>query len=258
LIQSRSYPPESQNEEIDMQTNFKKNYHHFVDDLKRTSPDQAMSIAVGRNFDYVGSLEKQFLISIGLKQSDYIIDIGCGSGRLTKHLVPYITTGKYFGIDIIPDLLDCARNMTNKHNFRFELNDGFHIPETDNQADYIVLFSVFSHLLQEEIYLYLKDINRVLKPDGKAVFSFLEFIPCLWPLFESEVENIGIQRPLNVFISRTAINSWADHLNMQVLEYYDADDVLVKNMKYAQLDDGTFHNLGILGQSVCVLSKLSV
>ncbi|MGO8942214.1 MAG: class I SAM-dependent methyltransferase [Syntrophobacteraceae bacterium] len=241
-----------------MRIDFKKNYQAFVNHFKNTAPDQAMSLAVGGNFDYIGSTEKHFLTHIGLKQSDYIIDIGCGSGRLTKHLVPYITTGKYLGIDIIPDLLDNARGITDNNNFRFELTDGFHIPESDIQADYIVLFSVFTHLLQDEIYLYLNDIKRVLKPGGKVVFTFFEFTDLLWPIFEEEVKHIGTPHPLNVFISRDAINAWAKHLNMAVLKYYDANTVLDINMEPVQKDDGTIHNRCQFEQSVCILSKFSL
>lgn len=237
---------------------FKSIYRDFVSRLRQTEEDirMAMSKSVGGNFDYMGSLQKQFLVKTGLKESDYIIDIGCGSGRLASQLISYITTGKYLGIDIVQDLLDYARNIATKENFEFTLNDGYSIPEKDNQADFIVLFSVFTHLPQEGIYLYLRDITRVLKPEGKIVFSFFEFGPAhLWHIFEEEVCNMNVPHIYSSFISRDGINAWTEHLGLRVQEYFDADKKLVKNMIPAKLDDGTISDVGILGQSVCILTK---
>ena len=40
----------------------------------------------------------------------------------------------------------------------------------------ILAFSVFTHLLHEESFIYLEDFKRVLKPGGSVVFSFLEVL----------------------------------------------------------------------------------
>jgi len=82
-----------------------KAYKGRVRRLKRkNSPDQAMQLAVGGNFDATGALERDLLIHYGLKKTDYLIDIGCGSGRLAKPLSEYIA-GRYLGIDVVADLV---------------------------------------------------------------------------------------------------------------------------------------------------------
>ena len=45
----------------------------------------------------------------------------------------------------------------------------------DESQDIVVNFSVFTHLLLEEIFIYMKDIFRVLKPGGSHIFSYHEF-----------------------------------------------------------------------------------
>ena len=55
------------------------------------------------------------------------------------------------------------------------LNRALYIPAPDACADMVCAFSVFTHLLHTETYLYLEDIRRVLRPGGRLVFSFLEF-----------------------------------------------------------------------------------
>lgn len=243
---------------MERKVDFIKNYKDYVKHLKTVFGDNlAMSKAVGGDFEYVGSLEYQFLVNVGLKPTDHIIDIGCGSGRLAYQLANYLTDGHYLGTDVVPELLEYAKNLVDRDNFRFELTNGFVIPEQDKQADWVVLFSVFTHLMQEEIYIYLKEIKRVLKPDGKVVFSFFEFTsPGLWHIFEEEVKNIYNPHPLNIFISRDAINAWAEHLGMEVVAYYDSHIRLVSSMKPAKKDDGTLVDTGVLGQSVCIMRNV--
>ena len=57
--------------------------------------------------------------------------------------------------------------------------------------------------------------KRVLKPDGRIVFSFLEFqMPSHWTVFASTVKDMRgrNEHPLNVFMERNAIQAWAEHL----------------------------------------------
>ncbi len=85
----------------------------------------------------------------------------------------------------------------------------------------ICAFSVFTHLLHHESYLYIEDACRALKPKGKLIFSFLEFAdPGHWRVFEDTVEaqRSAVPTHLNSFIERSAISVWASHLGDRVLE----------------------------------------
>jgi ubiquinone/menaquinone biosynthesis C-methylase UbiE len=65
------------------------------------------------------------------------------------------------------------------------------IPEKDGEADFVCFFSVLTHLLHEQGFVYLQEAKRVLKPGGKIVFSFLEFaVPDHWAVFEGTVNDI--------------------------------------------------------------------
>ena len=84
----------------------------------------------------------------------------------------------------------------------------------------------------------------MLKPGGKIVFSFLEFTqPAHWAVFAATLHNErnGIESPLNVFIERSAITVWAEHLGMQVEKFLGGSEAISE--------------AGALGQSVCVLSR---
>jgi ubiquinone/menaquinone biosynthesis C-methylase UbiE len=55
-------------------------------------------------------------------------------------------------------------------------------PVTDGSLDLITSFSVFTHIYEDETFIYLKDAARVLRPGGALVMSILE-IERHWDVF---------------------------------------------------------------------------
>jgi SAM-dependent methyltransferase len=212
-----------------------------------------MSLAVGGQFQSFGVLMRQVLMDAGLRNSDYLIDVGCGSGRLSHTL----TIERY--LDVVPDLLAYARSICPNPNWRFALVNDIKIPEVDGVADMVCLFSVFTHLLHEDSYRYLLEAYRVLKPGGKVVFSFLEFrIYCTWTVFSAmvDVRSQGAGQPHNQFISRDAIECWAGHAGFRIEAFFDGDVPHIAVSQPLTADDGrVIEGKASFGQSVCVLSK---
>jgi ubiquinone/menaquinone biosynthesis C-methylase UbiE len=234
-------------------------YPEFVQEILNSHPrDEAMQMAVGGEFEALGLLEKDLLIQLGLRPNDYLIDVGCGSGRLAKPLSEYLA-GLYLGIDVVPELVDYARTLVDRPDWRFEVADGFQIPERDGRADWVCFFSVFTHLLHEQSYLYLQEAKRVLKPNGKIIFSFLEFaIPVHWELFQSAIDGAhNSSQPLTMFLSRDAIHAWAERLGLRVEHIQDGDVPHIPLSAPVVFSDGKVFEgkgkLGPRGQSVCVL-----
>ena len=243
-----------------MSSHFKKAYDSLVNRLSNTTQHKkAMSDAVGGNFDTVGILERELLKVHGLKENDYLIDVGCGSGRLTGPLSSFLK-GKYLGIDVEPRLLEHARDAANRSDWDFQVTEGTHIPEQENTADMICFFSIFTHLLYEESYSYLEDAWRVLKPGGKVVFSFLEFeIPDQWVVFEANMNNAKEGDPLMIFIDRHAIRAFAKRLNFHVENFIDGNKPHIPIPHPLTFENGEtiteMGKLGPVGQSICILKK---
>jgi len=140
-----------------------RTYREFTERLRsQHSEETAMSLAVGGQFHSFGVLMRQVLVDAGLRNSDYLIDVGCGSGRLSHTL----TMERYLGTDVVPDLLAYARSLCPNPSWRFALVNDISIPEADGAADMVCFFSVFTHLLHEDSYRYLLEAHRVLKPGG--------------------------------------------------------------------------------------------
>jgi len=238
---------------------------HFVDDYRRLVRDliaqyplpEAMSRAVGGSYDALGEVEKQLLIHYGLEPAHTLVDVGCGSGRLAKALVPYVTSGRYLGTDVVQELLDYARQGC-PSDWQFARVEDIRVPFADNSADWACFFSVFTHLLHEETYCYLLEAQRVVKPGGRIVFSFLEY-GHNWDIFKNTYEVIRAGRAnvhLNTFIGRDAIEAWTRHLGMTIVDLRAATDPFVTLSRPIVYDTGDrADSRAALGQSVCVVSN---
>lgn len=223
---------------------FVEDYENLVKRLIEECPiDEAMERAVGGDYEETGRLEADILKHAGLRSRMSVFDLGCGSGRLASALGRSGLDLEYLGTDIVQPLIDYARSKTPRH-YRFNLHRELSVPADDSSIDIACAFSVFTHLLHHETYIYLEDMFRVLKPGGRAVFSFLEFAAHThWTVFSGTVsdQKKGPVGHLNTFIERSVIEIWSRHLGFQVEGYIDGQESVAHNKP--------------LGQSVAILRR---
>ena len=240
------------------QLRFLLGYEQLVKNLLKTLPeDDAAAQAVGGNYEHYGVLEHALLRGEGLRDGATIVDVGCGSGRLATKLARYPKL-RYLGLDVVPELLDYARRKVGRPDFRFERVDAVRLPFDALAADLCVFFSVFTHILPEESYGYLEEAHRVLKPGGKAVFSFLEHASAASkPVFDANlawVRERHVAGHLNTFLHRADLRLWAERIGFEVATVHLGES------RFIEVDaecaaPPVAEGLYALGQSVCVLRK---
>jgi len=151
-----------------------------------------------------------------------LVDLGCGSGRVAFALSQRVKI-HYTGTDVVPALLDYAKSKCPK-NYTFLNHRQLNVPAKDKSLDFVIAFSLFTHLLHEETFLYLEDAFRALKPSGRMILSFLEFSdPAFWDIFMKTVDRrrAAINAPLNTFIERSQIECWARHIGFSNATFHD-------------------------------------
>lgn len=168
-------------------------------------PKRMWAMIGGPDDDYVGTGQAQInlFISKGLvNPHSAVLDIGCGLGRLAIHFAEYLRTpGIYQGFDVEPlRIYWCHKAIEARYphlHFQFlpirntAYNpDGvigateLRFPYTSEQFDFVILGSVFTHMLAEDVENYIREIARVLRPGGKVYAS-------LYLLNESAKEGIA-------------------------------------------------------------------
>jgi ubiquinone/menaquinone biosynthesis C-methylase UbiE len=146
--------------------------------IQATSPDVAIG-AGSLSFDTVGRLELEVLKREGLKPTDTLVDLGCGSGRLAIQVVPALVGGHYTGIDISRSMLDEARKRIERSvpdppcrvSWIHQTTPLFELD--DKSVDMMCAFSVINYMEHEDAYLYFKEALRIVRPGGHFVFSCL-------------------------------------------------------------------------------------
>jgi ubiquinone/menaquinone biosynthesis C-methylase UbiE len=107
-------------------------------------------------------LKKILSKHINVKKTDKILDYGCGTGKYCTFFNPK----NYLGLDINKKSINIAKKKYKQYHFK-ELSKKLNVK--DNSFDFILILGVFHHISNNEIKPILKEINRVLKKNGKIL-----------------------------------------------------------------------------------------
>lgn len=149
-----------------------------------------------------------------LKPNESMLDVGSGIGRKTFLLTDYLTRdGSYEGLDIVRSGVDwCTERITRRHpHFKFQLTDvcnghynptgrykasEYKFPFADASFDFVVLCSVFTHMLTEDMERYISEVARVLKTGGRCFITFFLLNDASVPLMRANKSSIDLSHNL--------------------------------------------------------------
>ncbi len=160
---------------------------------KRHLPPWPLRFAVGSpaDFEVTGAEFAAYLkLLCGLKSHHSLLDIGCGCGMMALQLQNYFSAeGSYQGMDIDRQAIAwCQAHISAQHpHFGFQHVDlhnprynpggstqaaNYCFPQADASIDVILLKSVFTHMLPDDVQNYLDEIARLLKPGAICLATF--------------------------------------------------------------------------------------
>ena len=137
---------------------------------------------VGGLWEKIGKLQFDLLVKEGLRSDHFLLDVGCGSLRGGIFFIKYLVKGHYFGIDKNPELLkggkiELDENDLLKKNPVLKLMENFEFDILEQNFQYAIAQSVFTHLSEDKIKKCLTNIQRVLTEDGRFYATFFESKP---------------------------------------------------------------------------------
>jgi len=150
-------------------------------------------------FEHAGRAMAELIQRLGLvREGDRMLDVGCGCGGM----VPYLCglsgpSGSYVGFDVhAPSIRWCNGHYALDRRLRFELAavtspygdnssaqpaSSYRFPVADGEADFILVKSVFTHLLEASARHYLAEIRRTLRPGRSALVTAFLFDEAVRP-----------------------------------------------------------------------------
>jgi SAM-dependent methyltransferase len=150
--------------------------------------------------DFDTPIARQIFDQLPARAYDFVFDYGCGCGRLARQL---LRAGprprRYLGIDPHRGMVDwCRHNITPRATeFEFRHHDVFQefmnpdgrfeqlpLPAENGGVSLFLAWSVFTHLLQADAEFYLRELSRILKPDGVAVTTWFLFDKSDFPMMQ--------------------------------------------------------------------------
>jgi SAM-dependent methyltransferase len=158
---------------------------------KDMMPPRNMRLIGDGDFRAIGlAFRRLFTDYGGLKPDDRVLDVGCGIGRMAVPLAGYLSAnGEYQGFDVVRKGVEwCQENITPRYpKFHFHHADihnkdynphgaiqasGYEFPYDDGYFDFVLLTSVFTHMLPPDLENYLYEISRVLRRGGTCFITF--------------------------------------------------------------------------------------
>ena len=105
------------------------------------------------------------MIESSVPRGSRVLDVGCGTGDMSAELMR--SGYEVWGFDLAGEMVRYVRERLGAD--RFHVGDAEHINFPDSHFDAIVCLGVLEYLDRDEPAL--REIHRVLKPNGKAVIS---------------------------------------------------------------------------------------
>lgn len=114
----------------------------------------------------------EYLADEVVKAGDVVIDLGAGAGYPTLRIARMTgAAGNVIGIELSDAMLEAARRHCCAANLSFRRGDiAQPLPLEDECADVVTGFMVLHNLRRTEMRRTLSEVERVLKPSGRAVF----------------------------------------------------------------------------------------
>lgn len=179
-------------------------------------------------YDFMGATQFRLLTSLGLREDHHLLDLGCGSLRAGRLLIPYLLPGRYCGLEpnrwLIEDAIEneLGRDLIAIKKPVFSHSNDFDLGEFDRKFDLVVAQSIFSHTGSDLFDLALDRVSDVLKPQAQFLFTMVSMDSPRAPRMAMASQSQGwIYPQCVVFDARSVVRRCEAHgLTAERLEWF--------------------------------------
>lgn len=133
------------------------------------------------DYDLVAAMSFGLLTTLGMRQHHRVLDIGCGSLRIGRLLIPYLNCGGYTGLEPNAWLIDegiareVGRDQVSIKQPRFiHAASAAQLIDNVDSFDFILAQSIFSHCGSDLLDQLLGECTSLLSAQGTLIATYLE------------------------------------------------------------------------------------
>ena len=208
-----------------------------------------------QDYDLVSGMTFSLLVACGLRQNHKLLDIGCGSLRLGRLLIPYLNPRNYVGLEpnkwLVEDGIryEVGQSLSDVRHPTFIYDTNLDSLSADTRFDYVVAQSIFSHTGIDLLSRWVTEVSSCLAPSGVMLATIITS--------DADCLEQGWIYPECVAYRLETIAEIAakESLTMKVLDWYHPRQTwcafYLPDFEQDLLNDGepSWNNLGVLLRS---------
>ena len=172
---------------------------------------------------------RQLSAALDLRSTDRVLELGCGLGRIGRQMAT--ECAHWTGVDISQSMIDHAQERLKDHDnvSLYALERSSLDMFDDDSFDKAYSMAVLCHMDKEDLFLYLEELARVVRPGGLIYADTWNLAhPTGWKRWQYEVrywqksdqsERKDIAR--NQFCTPDELRLYAKHAGLDVLRCFD-------------------------------------
>jgi SAM-dependent methyltransferase len=141
------------------------------DSIQINTTGQAGKDTLGEAFVFYQDCAETFAaLGKPISKNDKLLDFGVGWGRIARFFLRELPLENIYGVDVMGDFVDICKKTFRSNNFYVTTP----FPPTvlpDGAFDFVVGYSVFSHLSEKACGEWMREFHRVTKPGALVALT---------------------------------------------------------------------------------------
>jgi SAM-dependent methyltransferase len=189
-----------------------------------------------------------YLSRVRFPNTARVLEVGCGTGAISRRLVQVVGVAEVVGVDPSPGLLDRARQLAaSTPRLSFMEADGRYLPFADESFDVVVAHTVISHVPTPE--RLVAEAFRVLRAGGTAAVFDGDFST----VSVATADHDPLQACAGAFASGFVNDPWVVRRLPSMLREAGFDELDFHSHGYAQITEPAYM-LNVVERGASVLA----
>ncbi len=137
-------------------------------------------VGPAEKYDLMGAHQFNLLTALGLRDTHKVLDVGAGSLRLGRLLIPYLNNGNYYALEpnraLVQEGINAEVGVSPK-DWTTNSNAWFNFEDFNTKFDYIIAQSIITHASAEQTRTIFHSARQYLTPNGIFLYTYIDGPP---------------------------------------------------------------------------------